>query len=45
MIHRVIAMLKSAGASIDVTVIDDEDPMCMHTTVPFPTQAWKHGSQ
>ena len=41
----VIAMLTSAGASSEVTVIDDEEPMCMHTTVLVSTQAAKKGSQ
>ena len=41
----VIAMLTSTGASIDVTVIDDDDPMCMHTTVPVSSHAAKNGSQ
>ncbi len=41
----VMAMLTSAGASSDVTVIDDDDPMCMHTTVLVSWQAWKKGSQ
>ena len=29
----VMAMLTSAGASMEVTVIDDEEPICIHTTV------------
>src|SRR6266542_297197 len=41
----VMAMLTSTGASIDVTVIDDDEPMCMHTTVPASSQAARNGSQ
>ena len=31
--------------SADVDGIFDDDPMCMHTTVPVSWQAWKNGSQ
>ncbi len=33
------------GASGEVAGIRDDDPMCMHTTVPVSSQAWKNGSQ
>ncbi len=33
------------GASGDVAGIRDDEPMCMHTTVPVSSQAWKNGSQ
>ncbi|MCG3769258.1 MAG: hypothetical protein JW384_00379 [Nitrosomonadaceae bacterium] len=35
----VMAILTSAGASSDVTVIDDEEPICMHTTVLVSSHA------
>ena len=33
------------GASADVAGIRDEEPMCMHTTVPVSAHASKKGSQ
>src|SRR4051812_24096191 len=45
-----IALLKlrlaatATGASPDVAGIFDDDPMCMHTTVPVSWQAAKNGS-
>src|SRR4051794_12128300 len=33
------------GASGDVVGIDDDEPMCMHRTVPVSAQASKTGSQ
>src|SRR6266576_1159509 len=35
----------AGGASFDVDGIFDDDPMCMHTTVPVSAHAAKNGSQ
>src|SRR5262245_66449205 len=35
----------AGGASFDVDGIFDDDPMCIHTTVPASAHAWKNGSQ
>src|SRR5256884_3760315 len=35
----------AGGASFDVDGIFDDEPMCMHTTVPVSAHAWKNGSQ
>src|SRR2546423_9961407 len=35
----------AAGASGDADGIDDEDPICMHTTVAVSSHARKNGSQ
>ena len=36
---------EAGGASEEVTGIFDDDPMCMHTTVPVSSQTEKNGSQ
>ena len=41
----VTAMLTSAGASSEVTIIADDEPMCRFTTVPVSTHAAQNGSQ
>ncbi len=41
----VTVIMTSTGASSDVTEIDDDDPMCRHTTVPVSSQACQNGSQ
>src|ERR1700735_4277760 len=38
-------IMTSIGASTDVIRIWDEDPRCMHTTVPSSAQAAQKGSQ
>ena len=35
----------ATGASAEVAGIFDDEPMCMHTTVPVSSQAAKNGSQ
>ena len=35
----------ATGASPDVAGIFDDEPMCMHTTVPVSSHAAKNGSQ
>ena len=35
----------ATGASAEVAGIFDDDPMCMHTTVPVSAHAAKNGSQ
>ena len=35
----------AGGASFEVDGIFDDEPMCMHTTVPVSAHAWKNGSQ
>ena len=40
---RVLEMMN--GASGEVDGIFDDEPMCMHTTVPVSSHAWNSGSQ
>ena len=35
----------AGGASAEVAGMRDDDPMCMHTTVPVSAHAAKNGSQ
>src|SRR3954468_6445766 len=41
---KVSVLLTMNGASGVVCGILDEEPMCMHTTVPVSSHAWKNGS-
>ena len=44
-LEKVSVLLTMNGASGDVAGMRDDEPMCMHTTVPVSSQAWKNGSQ
>ena len=44
-LENVSVELTMNGASGEVAGIRDDEPMCMHTTVPVSWQAWKNGSQ
>ena len=44
-LENVSVELTMNGASGDVAGIRDDEPMCMHTTVPVSSQARKNGSQ
>ena len=44
-LENVSVELTMNGASGDVAGIRDDEPMCMHTTVPVSWQASKNGSQ
>src|SRR3954447_15993066 len=45
MLTGVTVIITSTGASSDVIAIDDDDPMCGHTTVPVSSHARQNGSQ
>src|SRR2546423_6592581 len=41
----VIEIITSAGASLGVIIIDDDDPMWRQTTVPVSSHPFQNGSQ
>ena len=45
MFTGVTVIITSTGASSEVTAIDDDEPMCRHTTVPVSSHARQNGSQ
>src|SRR3984885_3902892 len=42
---KLSAAATATGAAAEVAGIFDDEPMCMHTTVPVSSQAAKNGSQ